>query len=115
VGKEAHRVRIKSRCGGVRKRLTRDDRKKFESGYKRAKEILENAGAREVFKTWKLASHPGGTVKIGECVDTNLKTEYDNLYVFDCSVIPEAWGLPPTLTILGLARKLSKHLLDQES
>jgi len=122
--KKAARIMIKIKdglggqignMGGVRKRLTGDDRKKFESGYKRAKQILRNAGAREVFKTWKLASHPGGTVKIGECVDTNLKTEYDNLYVCDCSVVPEAWGLPPTLTILGLARKLSKHLLDQDS
>ena len=47
----------------------------------------------------------GGTVKIGDVVDTNLKTARDNLYVCDCSVIPEAWGLPPTLTILGLGKR----------
>jgi choline dehydrogenase-like flavoprotein len=40
-------------------------------------------------------------------------TACDNLYVSDCSVIPEAWGLPPTLTILGLAKRLSKHLLSE--
>jgi choline dehydrogenase-like flavoprotein len=44
-----------------------------------------------------------------------LKTEYDNLYVCDCSVIPEAWGLPPTLTIIGLGKRLAKHLTSEFS
>ena len=52
----------------------------------------------------------GQLTKIGEVVDSNLKTKFDNLYVCDCSVIPEAWGLPPTLTILGLGKRLAKHL-----
>jgi hypothetical protein len=33
---------------------------------------------------------PGGIVKISNLVDSNLKTEKDNLYVCDCFVIPEA-------------------------
>ena len=53
--------------------------------------------------------------KIGDVVDSNLKTQHDNLYVCDCSVIPEAWGLPPTLTILGLGKRLSKHLLREHA
>jgi choline dehydrogenase-like flavoprotein len=39
-----------------------------------------------------------------------LKTAYDNLYICDASVIPESWGLPPTLTVLALAKRLGKHL-----
>jgi len=39
---------------------------------------------------------------MGDVVDANLKTAYDNLYVCDCSVIPEAWGLPPTFALLAL-------------
>jgi predicted ATPase len=58
-----------------------------------------------------IAAHPGGTSKIGHIVDANLETKYKNLYVCDCSVIPEAWGLPPTSTILSLGKYLSKHLL----
>jgi choline dehydrogenase-like flavoprotein len=96
--------------GGVRKDLTDDDTARIRSGFERAKGILEHAGARGVFKTWHLASHPGGTAKIGDVVDADLKTEVDNLYVCDCSVIPEEWGLPPTLTLLGLGRRLGKHL-----
>ncbi|MBE9524746.1 MAG: hypothetical protein IMY76_06580 [Chloroflexi bacterium] len=43
-------------------------------------------------------------------LDSNLKTEFNNLYVCDCSVIPEAWGLPPSLTLLALGKRLGMHL-----
>ena len=47
-------------------------------------------------------------------VDSNLRTEYNNLYVCDCSVIPEPWGLPPTSTIIALGKRLAKYLLGEE-
>ncbi len=103
-----------TRRGGCRKDLTKRDYQKLQNGYERAKKILVNAGAKRVIKSIICAAHPGGTVKIGEAVDSNLKTTYDNLYVCDCSVIPEAWGLPPALTILGLGKRLSKHLLNEK-
>ena len=96
--------------GGVRKKLSTADRAKLLHGYENAKRILREAGATDIYKTWYLASHPGGTVKIGQLVDANLETEYRNLYVCDCSVIPEAWGLPPVLTIIGLGKRLALHL-----
>ena len=96
---------------GLRKNLGKSEKQKLNRGYERAKEILKNAGAKGIFKTGYLAAHPGGTAKVGDIVDSNLKTEYDNLYVCDCSVIPEAWGLPPTNTIIALGKRLSKHLL----
>jgi choline dehydrogenase-like flavoprotein len=96
--------------GGVRKSLSKDDKLKLKSGYERAKKILKNAGAKGIFKGWDVAAHPGGTVKVNDLLDSNLKTEKDNLYVCDCSVIPEAWGLPPTLTLLSLGKRLAKHL-----
>ena len=99
--------------GGVRKDLSIADKQKLRKGYEQAKKILKNAGCKNVFKSFTTAAHPGGSVKIGEVLDSNLKTEYDNLYVCDCSIIPEAWGLPPTLTILGLGKRLSKHLLKE--
>jgi choline dehydrogenase-like flavoprotein len=96
--------------GGVRKKLSTADRAKLLHGYENAKRILREAGATDIYKTWYLASHPGGTVKIGQLVDANLETDYRNLYVCDCSVIPEAWGLPPVLTIIGLGKRLARHL-----
>jgi len=97
--------------GWVKKSLTRNDRLKLDKGAEHAKRILYNAGATEVYKSWMFAAHPGGTVKIGECLDTDLKTRFDNLYVCDCSVIPQEWGLPPTWTILALGKRLAKHLM----
>jgi choline dehydrogenase-like flavoprotein len=98
--------------GGVHKRLGEIERQRLMRGYEHARKILVNAGARKIFKTWYLAVHPGGTVKINEVVDSNLKTEIDHLFVCDCSVIPEAWGLPPSLTLLALGKRLGKHLSE---
>ncbi|MBW1702955.1 MAG: GMC family oxidoreductase [Deltaproteobacteria bacterium] len=99
--------------GGVRKRLTESDKQKLLKGYERAKAILRNAGAKNIFKSWYIAAHPGGTVRINDLIDSNLQTEYENLYVCDCSVIPEAWGLPPTLTLIGLGKRLAKYLTGE--
>ncbi|MBW1819274.1 MAG: GMC family oxidoreductase [Deltaproteobacteria bacterium] len=100
--------------GGMRKPLTKSDKKKLMKGYLRAREILRNAGAKSIFKSWYIAAHPGGTAKISDVVDSDLQTEHKNLYVCDCSVIPEAWGLPPTLTLIGLGKRLAKHLCQEE-
>ena len=111
-------VKVRDGLGGrvtdrewVWKKLTKEDKNKLNKGAEHARRILENAGATNIYQWWRLAGHPGGTVKIGESVDENLKTRFDNLYVCDCSVMPEEWGVPPTLTILCLAKRLSKHLL----
>ena len=96
--------------GGVRKILDIKEKHKLRNGFERAKKILKNAGAKDIYKTQYLAAHPGGTVKVGDLVDSNLMTQYDNLFVCDCSVIPEAWGMPPTTTIIGLGKRLAKYL-----
>jgi len=100
-----------TRNGRVRKLLSGDDIQKLDRGYRRAREILANAGAKGIFRTPYLAAHPGGTVKIGEYLDSDLKVKsIDNLYVCDCSVIPDASGLPPALTLICLGKRLAKHL-----
>ncbi|MBI9090116.1 MAG: GMC family oxidoreductase [Desulfobacterium sp.] len=101
-----------SDSGGVRKRLSGSDKQKLSRGYERAKQILRNAGAKTVYKSNFLAAHPGGTVKINDLVNSNLETDIKNLFVCDCSVIPEAWGLPPTFTLLCLGKRLAKHLVN---
>jgi choline dehydrogenase-like flavoprotein len=103
-----------TRRGGVRKSLTREDREKLDHGYRNATRILQNMGARSIHKSWYAAAHPGGTVKIGHLLDDKLKTQIDNLFVCDCSVIPEEWGLPPTLTIVGLGKYLARNVLSDK-
>jgi choline dehydrogenase-like flavoprotein len=101
--------------GGLRKGLSESDRRTLKRGYVRARDILMNAGARHIYKSWYIAAHPGGTVKINEIIDSDLKTEFDNLYVCDCSVIPDGCGIPPTLTLIGLGKRLAKHLAGEET
>jgi choline dehydrogenase-like flavoprotein len=96
--------------GRVIKRLSNDDRTRLRRGSEVARSILKYAGAHRIYSCMVVATHPGGTAKIGDVVDSNLKTSYDNLYVCDCSVIPESWGRPPILTLIALGKRLAKHL-----
>jgi hypothetical protein len=99
-----------SKAGWVKKPLTKSDKLKLHKGAVHAKRILQNAGASDIYQSWVVAAHPGGTVRIGKNIDANLKTPFDNLYVCDCSVIPQELGLPPTWTLLSLGKRLAKHL-----
>jgi choline dehydrogenase-like flavoprotein len=109
-------VKIRDDIGGgvgphwVDKTLTAADRRKLAAGVDMARGILRASGAKKIFKSWHFAAHPGGSVRIGEGVDDTLRTSTTNLYVCDASVIPQPWGLPPTLTLLCLGRRLGQYL-----
>lgn len=101
--------------GCIEKPITLKDREKFKEGNNLVKEILIKAGAdpRSIFTIKQIRGpHPGGTAAIGEVVDNNLETEIKNLFVCDNSVLPEAPGLPPILTIIALSKWLSKKLVS---
>jgi choline dehydrogenase-like flavoprotein len=110
-------VKIRDEIGGrigprwVDKALQAPDRAKFDEGIAIARAILDKAGARHVFASHHFAAHPGGSVRIGEAVGSDLQTATSGLYVCDASVIPEPWGLPPTLTLLCLGRRLGRQLV----
>ncbi len=109
-------VKIRDEIGGsvgprwADKTLQASDRKKINTGVGIARDVLAACGARHVFKSWHFAAHPGGSVRIGAGVDADLQTTTPNLYVCDASVIPQAWGLPPTLTLLCLGKRLGSQL-----
>lgn len=109
-------VKIRDDLGGgvgprwVDKTLTAADRRKLAAGVGMARDILRAAGARKVFKSWHFAAHPGGSLPIGAVVDSDLQTKTRGLYVCDASVIPGPWGLPPTLTLLCLGKRLGQAL-----
>jgi choline dehydrogenase-like flavoprotein len=94
----------------VDKTLPPADRARLAHGVGVARRILEAAGARRVFKSWHFAAHPGGGIGIGQGVDAQLRTPTAGLYVCDASVLPAPWGLPPTLTLLCLGRRLGLQL-----
>jgi choline dehydrogenase-like flavoprotein len=109
-------VKIRDVIGGdigqrwVDKTLHDADRARFCDGIEIARAILKEAGARHLFSSHHFAAHPGGSVRIGDMVDADLRTATPGLYVCDASVIPQPWGLPPTLTLLCLGQRLGGHL-----
>jgi len=98
--------------GKISKKITANDAEKLEKGNQIAKEILLKAGVdpKSILITKPRGAHPGGTAAIGEIVDKNHETKIKNLFVCDASVLPEAPGLPPILTIVALAKRLAKIL-----
>ncbi|MGI4716955.1 MAG: FAD-dependent oxidoreductase [Janthinobacterium lividum] len=111
-------VKIRDDIGGkigprwVDKRLGAGDRARFAQGIATARRVLDEAGAHHVFATHHFAAHPGGSVRIGEGVDGRLRAA-PGLHVCDASVIPQAWGLPPTLTLLCLGEYLGDWLSSE--
>jgi choline dehydrogenase-like flavoprotein len=98
--------------GKISKPLTPGDRERLGMAEAVCHKILIEAGARPgtIFMTPLRGTHPSGTVRIGDMLDENLGTEIPGLYVCDASVFPEALDRPTVLTIIGLAKRLAKHL-----
>ncbi len=98
--------------GKISKPLTANDRARLSQAEEVCCRILIEAGAERssIFMTPLRGTHPSGTVRLGTLVDHNLQTETRGLYVCDASVFPEALDRPTVLTIIGLAKRLAKHL-----
>lgn len=92
------------------KTVTVNDRKKLSAGISISKEILTRAGVRDrsIRLSHVQGAHPGGTAAIGTIVNSDLQTKFPNLFVCDGSVLPLSPGMPPILTIVALAKRLSK-------
>ena len=98
--------------GSVSKPVTAEDRTRLDEGARISAEILVEAGVdpKTICVSCPQGAHPGGTAAIGQIVDSNLRTEIESLYVCDGSVLPRSPGMPPILTIVALAKRLSAHL-----
>jgi choline dehydrogenase-like flavoprotein len=98
--------------GRISKPLTDNDKPRLKQAEEMCRAILRKAGAdpERMFMTPLRGTHPSGTVRIGDMLDTNLQTEIPGLYVCDASTFPEALARPTVLTIIGLGKRLSKHL-----
>ena len=101
--------------GTIRKPLTAADNDRLADAYAVCRKILIEAGAKKssIFMRPFIGTHPSGTVRIGDMLDTNLQTEVKGLYVCDASVFPEALDRPTVLTIIALAKRLARHLMKK--
>ncbi len=100
--------------GEISMPLLHEDHLRANIGYQVCKNILLKAGCdpNSIFWNPPRGTHPCATVRIGHHLDSNLKTvDFDNLYVSDASTFPAPLVRPPTLTIIGLSKRLAKHLI----
>jgi choline dehydrogenase-like flavoprotein len=98
--------------GSISKPMTKRDSARLQEAEQVCHKILVEAGAGRstIFTSPLRGTHPSATVRIGEMLDSNLQTEVQGLYVCDASAFPEALDRPTVLTIIGMARRLAKHL-----
>lgn len=101
--------------GHIHKPMTLLDQKRLQRAVDISKRILVKAGADpdSIMLTPLRGTHPSGTVRIGDLVDSNLEMEIEDLFVCDASVFPEALGRPTVLTIIGLGKRLGRYLAEQ--
>ncbi|HML04359.1 MAG TPA: FAD-dependent oxidoreductase [Methanobacterium sp.] len=94
----------------IEKTLTKRDMDLLKEGYEKGVELLVEAGVdpSSIVSTGIRGAHPGGTAAMGKVVDNNLETQIKGLFIADASVIPQAPGRPPILTITALAKRLAK-------
>ncbi|HPN87432.1 MAG TPA: GMC family oxidoreductase N-terminal domain-containing protein [Smithella sp.] len=94
------------------KEVTKTDRKKLDKGVSIIKKVLKQAGAKDesMIALKPSGAHPSASCRIGEVVDENLETKFQNLYCCDASVMPAALGLPTMWTIAALGKRLAQRL-----
>ncbi len=115
-------VKVKDSLGGefsadgkLYKKPSQEDQAKLQKGEQQARRILEAAGAQHVFNVGLVcAGRVGGLLAIEEHVDSNLESQFRNLYVCDGSVVPDDMRDPPALTLLCMAKHLIQHLSKPE-
>ena len=101
----------------VTKSLTARDRQRLAVATESCKEILEQFGARRdsVFLGTLNAGHPGGTVPLSgrERHEMHADSLPGNVYVADASLLPRSLGKPPLLTIMALAKRVSRRCIER--
>jgi choline dehydrogenase-like flavoprotein len=103
--------------GTITKPLNNTDLKLLTEGYDKCVEILTEMGVDpdSIVSTPIRGAHPGGTAAMGKIVNNSLETKIRGIYIADASVIPQAPGRPPILTITALAKKLAKNIMHTKT
>ncbi len=99
----------------IKKALTDIDKDRLKEGSHICREIFQGAGLtdRDIFLGTLNAGHPGGMLPLTEKEALNLHSARlpENLYVADASLFPGSLGNPPILTIVAMAKRISRLCL----
>ncbi|HSA94794.1 MAG TPA: GMC family oxidoreductase N-terminal domain-containing protein, partial [Acidobacteriota bacterium] len=100
----------------IEKDLTDGDMKALTSAVDLCVEVLGRLGIkkREMFFGTLNAGHPGGMLPLTRADAGTLRPRPlpENLFVADATLLPEALGKPPILTIMALAKRVAKVALE---
>ncbi len=109
-----------SNSGSVSKRktdktLTEEDKERLKEAVEVCTQILRKMGAREenIFLGTINAGHPGGMLPLtaAEAETFHPGRLPENLYIADATLFPKSLGNPPILTIMAMAKRVSKICL----
>lgn len=94
------------------KRLTPLDKNRLHDGVEICTEILERFGVEKgsIFLGTLNAGHPGGMLPLTAKEAGTFHNDRlpENLYVADATLFPQSLGNPPILTIMAMAKRVSK-------
>lgn len=106
-----------SNPNGINKILTAEDKDRLQEGAEICTEILSRLGAKkeEIFLGTLNAGHPGGMLPLTKNEAASFHHDHlpANLYIADASLFPQSLGNPPILTIMALAKRISKLSIDK--
>lgn len=96
----------------IEKTLTREDTRRLAEGAELCQEILGRYGVRQdaIMMGTINAGHPGGMLPLtAQEADTfHHRRLPENLYVADATLLPRSLGNPPILTIIAMAKRVSR-------
>ena len=100
----------------IDKTMSDADWANMERGIEQCHIILEKLGIprQKHFLGTLNAGHPGGMLPLDASQKDTLHHPSlpENLYVADATVLPEAMGNPPILTIMALSKKIASVIKD---
>ena len=99
----------------LQKRLTDEDKQRLNDGVDICTEMLTRLGAKKdrMFLGAVNAGHPGGMLPLTaqEAETFHSSRLPNNLYVADATLLPNSLGNPPILTIMAMAKRVSKRCI----
>jgi len=101
----------------INKTLTGIDKERLQEGVGICREILGRFGIKkdDIFLGTINAGHSGGMLPLTskEAETFHNPRLPENLYVADATLFPESLGNPPILTIMAMARKAAKIIIER--